>query len=78
MLRYQYIMGHNFQLYNKFLSIISMNSTFIKTKIKGSGIYSRNGKRENGIKIQTALFFLFTVPLEAIITPANISDSMNV
>jgi len=41
MLLYPYIMGHNFRLYNKFLSIISIDSTFIKTRIRGSGIYSR-------------------------------------
>ncbi|MGC8580394.1 MAG: IS4 family transposase [bacterium] len=68
-------MGHNFRLYNKFLSIISIDSTFIKTKIRESGIYSRKDKRENGIKMHTALFFPLTIPLEAIITPANISDS---
>ncbi|MGC9192594.1 MAG: IS4-like element ISFac10 family transposase, partial [Thermoplasmata archaeon] len=33
MMIYPYIMGHNFKLYNKFLSIISIDSTFIKTKI---------------------------------------------
>ena len=75
MLLYPYIMGHNFRLYNKFLSIISIDSTFIKTKIRGSGIYSRNGNRENGIKMHTALFFPLTIPLESIITPANINDS---
>ncbi len=75
MMIYPYIMGHNFKLYHKFLSIISIDSTFIKTKIKESGIYSRKDKRENGIKMHTALFFPLTIPLEAIITPANISDS---
>ena len=33
MLLYPYIIGHNSRLYNKFLSIISIDSTFIK-KIK--------------------------------------------
>jgi len=63
MLLYPYIMGHNFQLCNKFLSIISIDSTFIKTKIRGSGIYSRYGNREDGIKMHTALFFPLTIPL---------------
>lgn len=68
-------MAHNFQLYNKFPSLISIHSTIIKTEIRGSGIYLRNGNRENGIKMHTALFFPLTIPLESIITPANISDS---
>jgi len=68
-------MDDNFKFYNKFLSIISIDSTFIKTKIRESGIYSRKYKRENGIKMHTALFFPLTIPLEAIITPANISGS---
>jgi hypothetical protein len=50
-------MGHNFSFYNKFLSIISIDSTIIKTKRKESGIYLRKDKRENGIKMHTALFF---------------------
>lgn len=62
-------------MYNKFLSIISIDSTFIKTKIRESGIYSRNDKIENGIKIHTSLLFPLTVPLDAIVTPANVNDS---
>lgn len=62
-------------MYNKFLSIISIDSTFIKTKIRESGIYSRNGKIENGLKMHTALLFPLTVPLDAIVTPANVNDS---
>jgi hypothetical protein len=50
-------MGINFRLYNKFLSIISIDSTFIKTKIKEYGIYSRNGRIEYGIKMHNALLF---------------------
>ena len=46
MMIYLSIMGHNFKLYHKFLSLISFDFTFIKTKIKESGIYSRNGKNE--------------------------------
>jgi len=41
MLLYLYIMGHNFRLYNKFLNIISIDSTFIKKRIRRSGIYSK-------------------------------------
>jgi len=66
-------MIHNSRLYNKFLIIISIDSTIIKTKIRGSGIYSRNGNRENGIKMHTALFFTLTITLESTITPANIN-----
>jgi len=73
MLLYPYVMGDNFRLYDKFLNIILIDSKFIKTKIRGSCIYSRNGNRENGIKMHTTFFFPLTIPSEYIITPANIN-----
>ncbi len=72
---YPYIMGHNYSLYRRFLSIIGIDSTFIRTMVKGSGKYRRQ-KTETGIKVhEAALVFPLTVPLESMMTPANLNDS---
>lgn len=72
---YPYIMGHNYSLYRRFLSIIGIDSTFICTMVKGSGKYRRQ-KTENGIKVhEAAVVFPLTVPLESMMTPANLNDS---
>ncbi|MGP6207955.1 hypothetical protein ACNF42_08020 [Cuniculiplasma sp. SKW3] len=67
-------MAHNYAMYRKFLNIIGIDSTFIRTAIKESGKYRRQ-KTESGIKmLQSAVVFPFTVPLESFITPANLND----
>ncbi len=74
-LMYPYLMAHNYSFYSKFLNIIGIDSTFIRTSIKKSGKYRRQ-KTENGIKIhEAAVLFPFTLPLESIATPANLNDS---
>ena len=72
---YPYIMAHNYSLYSRFLNIIGIDSTFIRTAIKESGKYRRE-KTETGIKIhEAAVLFPFTLPLESLATPANLNDS---
>ncbi|EQD67296.1 transposase IS4 family protein, partial [mine drainage metagenome] len=72
---YPYIMAHNYAVYRRFLSIIGVDSTFIRTMIRESGKYRRQ-KTENGIKIhEAAVVFPLTVPLESTVTPANLNDS---
>jgi hypothetical protein len=72
---YPYIMSHNLSIYGRFLNIMGIDSTFIRTAIKESGKYRRQ-KTENGIKMHNAsIIFPFTVPIESIITPANLNDS---
>jgi len=44
---YPYIMAHNYSLYNRFLGIIGIDSTFIRTRIKESGKY-RDRKQRTG------------------------------
>ncbi|MGC8692583.1 MAG: IS4 family transposase [Thermoplasmata archaeon] len=72
---YPYIMAHNYAIYRRFISIIGIDSTFIRTRIKESGKYRRQ-KTENGIKMHSAsITFPFTLPLESSVTPANLNDS---
>jgi hypothetical protein len=74
-LLYPYIMSHNYAIYSRFLNIIGIDSTFIRTRIKESGIYRRQ-KTENGIKMHSAsITFPFTLPIESVVTPANLNDS---
>jgi hypothetical protein len=68
-------MSHNNTIYSRFLSIVGIDSTFIRTRIKESGKYRRQ-KTENGIKMQSAsITFPFTLPVESVVTPANMNDS---
>ena len=72
---YPYIMAHNYAMYRRFLNIVGIDSTFIRTAIKESGKYRRQ-KTESGIKMhEAAVVFPFTVPLESFVTPANLNDS---
>ena len=72
---YPYIMSHNFSIYGRFLNIMGIDSTFIRTNIKESGEYRRR-KTENGIKMHSAsIIFPFTVPIESVVTHANLNDS---
>ena len=74
-----FIKAHRYDVYSNYLdklySIMAIDSTFIETMVKGSGIYQRE-KRRNGIKIHTAAKTgNYALPLKAIITPANVNDS---
>ena len=72
---YPYIMAHNYSLYRRFLSIIGIDSTFIRTGIKGSGKYGRE-KDEEGIKMHnTSIVFPSTIPIEFMMTLGNLNDS---
>lgn len=73
---YPYIMAHNYTVYSRFLSIIGIDSTFIRImQIKESRKYRRQ-KAENEIKMhEAAIFFPFTLPVESSVTPANLNDS---
>ncbi len=68
-----YIMAHDYKVYSKYMRVLAMDSTFIKTFINGSGSYK--GK-SNGMKVHVpAIVFQFTVPLNAYISSANVNDS---
>ena len=55
------------------MRVLAVDSTFIKTFMKGSGSYKGES---NGIKIHVpAIVFPFTVPLNAYISSANVNDS---
>ncbi len=74
-LLYPYIMSHNLSVYGRFLNIMGIDSTFIRTRIRESGKYRRQ-KTENGIKMHSAsIIFPFTLPVESVVTPANMNDS---
>ena len=74
-----FIKSHRYDVYHDYIdrlySILAIDSTFIETIVKGSGIYQRE-KRRNGIKVHTAAIASpYPLPLKAIITPANVHDS---
>ena len=74
-----FIKSHRYDIYHNYIdrlySILAIDSTFIETMAKGSGIYQRE-KRRNGIKIHTAAKTEpYPLPLKAMITPANVHDS---
>ncbi len=74
-----FIKSHRYDIYHDYIdklySILAIDSTFIETMVKGSGIYQRE-KRGNGIKVHTAAIASpYPLPLKAIITPANLHDS---
>lgn len=69
-------MAHNFHVYGRFLNILGIDSTFIKTKIKESGKYVIKNGNERGLKLHlSAIVYPFTLPMEAFLTPANQNDS---
>lgn len=77
-LQHSYIMTHSYSVYSRFLSIMGIDSTFIRTRIKESEKYRRQ-KTENGIKMyEAAVVFPFTMPVESLVTPANLNDSPEV
>lgn len=73
-----FIKAHRYDIYkdiiDKLFNIIAIDSTFIETLIKGSGIYQRE-KKSNGIKVHIPALTNMKLPLNAIITPANVHDT---
>ncbi len=68
-----YIRAHDYRVYSKYMRVLAVDSTFIKTFMNGSGSYKGES---NGIKIHVpAVVFPFTVPLNAYISSANVNDS---
>ena len=68
-----YIKAHDYRVYSKYMRILAIDSTFIKTFINGSSNYKGES---NGMKIHVpAVVFPFTVPLNAYISSANANDS---
>ena len=68
-----YIRAHDYKIYSRYMRVLAIDSTFIKTFINGSGSYKGES---NGIKIHVpAIVFPFTVPLNAYISSANVNDS---
>ena len=68
-----YIMAHDYKIYSRYMRVLAIDSTFIKTFINGSGSYKGES---NGIKIHVpAIVFPFTIPLNAYISSANVNDS---
>ncbi|BAB59830.1 TVG0696684 [Thermoplasma volcanium GSS1] len=73
-----FIKAHKYDVYkdiiDKLFNIITIDSTFIETLIKGSGIDQRE-KRKNGIKLHISALTNIKLPLKSIITLANIHDT---
>jgi hypothetical protein len=69
-------MSHNLSVYGRFLSIMGIDSTFIRTRIRESGKYRRE-KTGNGIKMHSAsITFPFTLPVKSVVTHANLIHSV--
>ena len=68
-----YIKAHNYRVYGRYMRVLAIDSTFIKTLMNGSGSYKGES---DGMKIHVpAIVFPFTVPLNAYISSANVNDS---
>ena len=68
-----YIKAHDYRVYSKYMRVLAIDSTFIKTLMNGSGSYKGIS---DGMKIHVpAVVFPFTVPLNAYISSANVNDS---
>ena len=68
-----YTKAHDYKIYSKYMRVLAIDSTFIKTLMNGSGSYKGIS---NGMKIHIpAIVFPFTVPLNACISSANVNDS---
>ncbi len=74
----KFIKAHRYNIYHDYIdrlyNTIAIDSTFIETLIKGSGIYQRE-KRKQGIKIHLIALTNMKLPLKSIITPANVHDT---
>lgn len=67
--------AHNLSSYGRFLRILGMDSTFIRTSIREAGKYRRT-RTDEGIKVHMpAILFPATIPLDPMITSANLNDS---
>ena len=68
-----YIKAHDYRMYSRYMRVLAVDSTFIKTLMKGSGSYKGIS---DGMKMHIpAIVFPFTVPMNAYISSANVSDS---
>jgi hypothetical protein len=68
-----YIKAHDYRVYSRYMRVLAIDSTFIKTLMNGSGSYKGES---DGMKIHVpAIVFPFTVPLNAYISSANVNDS---
>ena len=68
-----YIKAHDCRVYSRYMRVLAIDSTFIKTLMSGSGSYKGTS---DGMKIHVpAIVFPFTVPLNAYISSANVNDS---
>ena len=68
-----YIKAHDYRVYSRYMRVLAIDSTFIKTLMNGSGNYKGES---DGMKIHVpAIVFPFTVPLNAYISSANVNDS---
>jgi hypothetical protein len=73
-LLYGYIKAHDYKMYSKYMRIIGIDSTFIKTFINGSGKY--HGTNINGIKIHTSsIVYPYIIPIGFKLSSANENDS---
>ena len=68
-----YIKAHDYRVYSRYMRVLAVDYTFIKTFMNGFGNYKWES---NGMKIHVpAIVFPFTVPLNAYISSANVNDS---
>ena len=68
-----YIKAHDYRVYSKYMHVLAIDSTFIKTLMNGSDSYKGIS---DGMKIHVpAVVFPFTVQLNACISSANVNDS---
>nr|WP_298275506.1 IS4 family transposase [Ferroplasma sp.] len=68
-----YINAHDYRVYSRYMRVLAIDSTFIKTLMNGSGSYKGES---DGMKIHVhTIVFPFTVPLNAYISSANVNDS---
>ena len=68
-----YITAYDYRMYSKYMRVLPIDSSFIKTLMNGSGSYKGIS---DGMKIHVpAVVFPFTVPLNAYISSANVNDS---
>jgi hypothetical protein len=69
-----YIKAHDYRVYSRYMFVLAVDSTFIKTLMNGSGSYKGES---NEMKIHaSAIVFHFTVPMNAYISSANVNDSL--
>ncbi|WP_337859875.1 IS4 family transposase [Ferroplasma sp.] len=70
-----YIKAHDYKKYSRYMRLIGIDSTLLKTSIKGSGKY--HGTEINGIKIHTSsVLYPYIMPLNISISSANKNDSL--